>query len=503
LTGQADLAKSQPSLKTQAAAGVKWTGASTAGRTVLQFAQIAVLAHLLSPSDFGLMGMMLVVLGFAEAFADMGISNAIIHRQNATREQLSSLYWLNMLSGIVVFAAVWAAAPLIVSLFHERRLAGLVFWVALIFVITPVGQQFQILLQKELRFRTLAAVEVTATGVGVAVSIVAAFLGQGVLSLIWGQLANAATRSTLLAGIGWRAWPPALRFQRSDLKGYLSFGLYQMGERSITYFNQRLDQILIGSLLGASALGYYTLAFNLAILPVARINPVITRVAFPVFAKVQDDCDRLRRGYMKVLSVLSMTNFPLLVGLAVLAPVFVPVVFGGQWLPSVVLLQILCFVGLVRTQMNPIGSLLLARGRADLGFHWNAALLASQVIGVWAGARMGGVVGVAISLLALHSLYLGLSYVFLIKPVLGPCARDFLGSSWPAFWMSVVMGAFVLCLERAIRSLAVASGPALSIGIVFGSMIYLFLARIFRCDDLQEIWGLAFGRPQAAEAEGI
>ena len=136
-------------LKQQAVSGVKWSGVSVGVVTALQFVDLAVLARLLSPSDFGLMGMVMVVFGFAQAFADMGISNAIIHRQDVTKDQLSSLYWLNILSGVIVFCVVCASVPLIVGFFHEPRLNNLLYLTAIIFLITPFGQQFQILLQKE------------------------------------------------------------------------------------------------------------------------------------------------------------------------------------------------------------------------------------------------------------------------------------------------------------------------------------------------------------------
>ena len=487
MTGQADLARAQPSLKTQAAAGVKWTGASTAGRTVLQFAQIAVLAHLLSPSDFGLMGMMLVVLGFAEAFADMGISNAIIHRQNATREQLSSLYWLNMLSGIVVFAAVWAAAPLIVSLFHERRLAGLVFWVALIFVITPVGQQFQILLQKELRFRTLAAVEVTATGVGVAVSIVAAFLGQGVLSLIWGQLANAATRSTLLAGIGWRAWPPALRFQRSDLKGYLSFGLYQMGERSMNFLSANVDYLMIARFLGSGALGIYAIAYQLAVMPMTRINPILTRVAFPVLSKRQADNAALRYGYLKMTELLAITVLPILAGLAVAAPVLIPLVFGPSWNASIPLVRILSALGILKALGNPVGSVLLAKGRADIGFKWNLLVAAANTLAFWAAAPHG-VHMVAVSYVAASCVYF-----VLLRMILGAV----IGLEWAEYVASLSRpaaasgAAGVLMLGTHLLLAGTVGGPLLLAAMVaVGGIGLAWLSVRLERDFLIEMWGL-------------
>ena len=412
--------------------------------TALRFITLAVLAHLLSPSDFGLMGMIMVVIGFAQAFADMGISNAIIHRQDATKDQLSSLYWLNILAGIIVFFVVCASAPLVVGFYHEPRLYHPLYLTAVIFLITPFGQQFQILMQKELRFNELAKIEIAAPIVNSAVAIVLAFSGFGVYSLIWGQLAGTTTKVLMLLRTGLRNWRPGFHFSRRDLRGYLSFGLFQMGERSINYLNSNLDYLLIGSMLGAKSLGYYTLAYNLIIRPSSLINPVITKVAFPVFSRMQNDTAKLKRGYLKVLQLLSTVNFPIMAGLAVVAPIAVPVIFGEKWLPSIILIQILAIVGLLRSTGSPVGSLMLAKGRADLGFKWNLALTVTQIPGLYVGAKLGGTVGVAIAFAILMCIYSVFNYIILIRTMLGPCLHEYITSMWPSLWMSAAMAVAVL-----------------------------------------------------------
>ena len=433
-------------LKQKAVSGVKWSGVSMGVVTTLQFLTLAILARLLSPSDFGLMGMIMVVLGFARLFADMGISNAIIYRQDVAKGELSSLYWLNILAGIAVFLIICISTPLVVAFYHEPRLNNLMYLAALVFLITPFGQQFQILLQKELRFNQLARIEMIVSFANATVAISLAFCGAGVFSLIWGQLAGTSLRVLLLCYRGWKHWRPYWHFSRRDLKRYISFGLYQMGEKAVNYFNTNLDYLLIGSILGAKPLGYYALAYNLVLRPSSLINPIITKVAFPVFSKVQNDTNKLKGGYLKVLQFLSSVNFPMMAGLAVVAPVAVPTIFGDQWLPSVILIQILTIVGLLRSAGNPIGSLLLAKGRADLGFKWNVAVMITQIPGLYLGAKFGGTVGVAIAFAILMGIYTILEYPILIRTLLGPCLYEYVSSMWPSLWMSAVMGGAVLCI---------------------------------------------------------
>ena len=460
-------------LKQQAVSGVKWSGASMGAVTTLQLVTLAVLARLLSPVDFGLMGMIMVVIGFAQVFADMGISNAIIHRRDTTRDQLSSLYWLNILAGVIVFFVVCASMPLVVGFYDEPRLAGLLYLTAVIFLITPLGQQFQILLQKNLKFDELAKIEIATAAINSAVAISLAFAGFGVYSLVWGQLAATTTRVALLCSVGWRQWRPSLHFAKQDLKGYISFGLYQMGERAINYLNSNLDYLLIGSMLGAGPLGYYTLAYNLIIRPSTMINPVITKVAFPVFSLIQNEADSLRRGYLKVVQIISTVNFPLMVGLAVVAPLAVPVIFGEQWLPSVILVQILAIVGLLRSKGNPVGALLLAKGRADLGFKWNLLLTLTQIPALYVGVRTGGTTGVAIAFAMVMIVASIFSYLLLIRPLLGRCLREYILSMWPALWMSVVMGMAVYAVDRLLTG--VSEPASLITQILFGGLVYLGL----------------------------
>jgi O-antigen/teichoic acid export membrane protein len=334
------------SLKAEAFSGAKWTTASSLTVAAIQFLQLIVLARLLAPSDFGLMAMVMAVLGFAQIFTDAGISSAIIHRQENSQNQLSSLYWLNVFAGSAVFVLTVLATPIVVFFFHEPRLEILLPCMAVLFLITPFGQQFQLLLQKELKFRTIALVETAAALAGSTIAITAAAGGLGVYSLALGQLGIALLTTIAVTVIGWRDWRPLVRFRVVDIQPYLSFGLYQLGDRGVNFLVARTDQIIIGAILGAEALGIYNLAWNLAIMPVTRINPILTRIAFPVFARVQQESERLKRGYLMLIWLLATSNAPILAGAAAVASTLVPFAFGPQWVAAVPILQVLAFVGL-------------------------------------------------------------------------------------------------------------------------------------------------------------
>ncbi|ABQ26153.1 MOP flippase family protein [Geotalea uraniireducens] len=461
------------SVKEFAVSGVKWTTMSTVLMSAMEFITLTILARLLTPVDFGLMAMTMVVLGFAAGYADMGLSAVIVQRQDVSRSQLSSLYWLNLIVGTVIFVLIWAVSPLAVAFFHEPLLYWLMPVSALSFVIMSIGQQFSYLLEKDLRFDLLAKQEICACFSGNIVAIVCAFCGHGVWSLVWGHLAKAGMITVLLVWSGWSQWAPMFHFKWRDLSGYLSFGLYQMGERSIFNFNSRIDQILIGKLLGAQELGYYNFAVNQILLPLYRINPLLSRIIFPVFARLQHDIPDLRQSYLKLMKLLSALNAPLLFGLGAMAPLLIPLTFGVQWTPAVLLVQILVFSSFIRSTVEPIGSILLAKGRADISFRWNLAQAFITTPLIFIGAKLYGTLGVAVALVLLTISYAMANYIFLVRPFIGPCGKPYAFSILKVTALAVIMASIVLLM-----SLAGGHSVIWLIGeACVGMLIYLLLLR--------------------------
>jgi O-antigen/teichoic acid export membrane protein len=362
------------SLKNKALRGVKWSTASTIIVTLLQLAQLSVLARLLVSSDFGLMSIVMVVIGFTQAFLDMGISNAIIHKQTITHDQLSTLYWVNVITGGVFFLFIALISPFVASFYQQPELAALVILAGTTLLIQSFGQQYMVLFQKELRFTEIAIISITTKLVSFIVSVWYAYHGHGVYAMVYGAIAAAMTQTALFVAIGLKQHRPAFTFKWHTINEFLSFGYYQMGERSLNYINSQIDTILIGKLLGIETVGVYNVAKQLIMRPAQIINPIITKVSFPLMAKVQNQTGTLRRTYLKTINYLSSVNFPVYAGMIVLAPDIVLLLFGQKWMSAIPIVQILSLYGAVRSTGNPIGSLLLAKGRARLGFIWNLGL---------------------------------------------------------------------------------------------------------------------------------
>ena len=480
-------------LRGQAVRGARWSGGSTLGTTLIQLAQLGVLARFLTPSDFGLMGMTLVVLALTQGFADAGVSMAIIHRQRISRRQLSSLFWLNLFCALALYLVVVAATPLIVRVFSEPKLGPLVPYAALVLVTTAVGMQFQVLFQKELAFHLLARVALLAALSGAATAVGLAVGGAGVWALVWGSLVQTSVSSVLLLAWGWRRWRPGLHFAPADLRGFAGFGLYQMAERGINQFNARVDQLVLGTLLGAQALGYYSFAFNLVMQPSSRLAQVVTQVSFPVFARVQGDRDRLREGYLQVVRLLTTVSAPLLLGLAAVAPLAIPTVFGPQWRPAVRVVQLLCVYALLRATGSPVGSLLLAKGRADRAFHWNLGLLLLVGPTVYLGFRAGGVLGVAGALVGLQAVLGFAAYFLLVRPLTGACGQRYADAIATPLALAAAMAAAVALVGYPQGWLG--GGAALALQVLTGVGVYLALLRGLDREALRAVRMMVGARP--------
>lgn len=476
---------------------MRWTAVTTVATVVLGVLQVAVLARLLDPADFGLMTMVTTIVGFAYIWADLGLSNAVVYRQDATRDQLSTMYWANLGAGVIVFLVAIALTPLVSAFYNEPRVRGPYLWACLGFLIIPFGQQFQMLLQKEMRFRRMGAIEVLAGLVGLFVSVGTALHGSGVYALVWGQLAAFSSRSALLVVTGWRLWRPGLHVAWADLRGIIGFGLYQMGERSIYYVTANADYLLIGRYLGADDLGIYTIAYTLVVQPLLRMRTVLTRVAFPVFARRQNDPGALRRGFCEMIELVGVATFPLYLGLAALAPLAVPVIFGWEWTASVVLVQAMVIMGMAKTLSNPANSIFLARGRADVSFWENVAAAVVTIVALRL-LVMEGTLAVAWAQSAVNIVFFVVEF-YLLRYVIGLGWGEYLRRLGRPLATSVAMGVIVWATYMAVRGSFAHGLPLLLVLVAEGVAAYALLWMTIDRSYMRRTIRLMTGRAEATK----
>jgi len=378
--------------KDDVVSGIKWTSVSTFGRRILALLANIVLARLLSPADFGLVAMAAVVLGFIDIFKDLGTGAALIQRKQVSEGLFSSIFWFNVGFGVLATALTIACAPLIAAFYKEPRVTPILIGMSVSFLLSALTIVHNGLLQRHMKFVTLAKIEVASAVISYAVGIGAALLGHGVWSLVYQVVTNSAVFLILI----WYAsdWRPRFMFIWSEVRSVMNYSLNLTGYNVFYYFAQNVDNFLIGRFLGTEALGLYDLAYRLMTFPMQAISAVFGKVMLPFYAKAQEDLPRFRQAFMRSAEAISFITFPLMLGLLAVREPFVLTVFGSQWAPVITLLALFAPLSAIRSIVTTTGSIFMAMGRADLQLRWgvfsNLFVIAGLVIGLqW------GIVGVA------------------------------------------------------------------------------------------------------------
>ncbi len=422
--------------------GGKWVTIATVISTVFQFVQLAVLARLLSPGDFGVVSISTLIINFFGIFATLGFSNSIIYKQESDRAVLSSLYTLSLLLGVVLSGLVFLGAPLLSSFYHEARLTEVVRLSSVYFLIVGAGQIYLFLLQKDLRFRETAQIDIASAVIGSSLTIGLAVAGFQEKSLIIGMLVTQTSKTLLQIIVGWSLFRPALRLKFDTIREHLQFGLFNLADGLVGFFQSNADNIMVGHLLGVEMLGYYTVASQLAVFPIVKLNPIILQVAFPILAKMKDNLADLRRSYVRILDVISYCNFPLLAGLFITADGVVPLAYGPGWEPAIALIRIFVFVSLCSCLAHPLFILAYTKGKPNLMLYLNIATMMVKIPLVFLLARWG-VTGIAMAFVIATALNL-IADMTIAQHLVGRFLPEFLRNlALPILFCALMVGAVV------------------------------------------------------------
>ena len=416
----------------RALGGFGWNAVAVAGTLVLQLAVLAVLARLLDPYDFGVVGAALVVVGFSEIFSKLGLGPAIVQVPTLTKQFEHTAFGLALLLGITTGIVVFVSAPWIAAFFRMEELTNIVRVLAIGFPISALGILPEALLLREMAFRSKALITLLSVGLGYgALGIGLGIAGAGVWALVAAHLGKMTLRMIL----SWFVRRPTvgIRSTVSELKRILRFGsgmaLAQVGN----YSAGKGDDLVVGRWLGAAALGYYGRAYEFMMAPVNFIGQAASNTLFPMLASIQDDAPRLRRVFRRSLSVIAIVTLPLSVLIALLAPEFVNILLGPNWSETVLPLQILAIALLFRTSYKISDSLAQAKG-AVFRRAWRQWVYAGAVL---LGAGIGqswGVAGVAAGVGIAVALNFGLMLTLSLQLIDG-CWRDILIAHRPGLWL--------------------------------------------------------------------
>jgi lipopolysaccharide exporter len=453
--------------------GVAWQGLSFALGKLLVLAATVILARILGPEEFGLVSLALVFVGIVEVMADFGVSQALIYRRNDPRSTDAALAF-TVVSGFLLAGATAVAAPHIARALGDPLITDFLRILALSFVLASFGIVPDVLLRRDLLFRRRLAVQLSSNATRGMVAVVLALLGAGAWSLVYGQLAAMAVMSV----VAWTRvrYRPDLRWWRlrwADIRPLLAFGMPTAANGLLNTVILNIDYVIVSRALGATALGYYLLAFRLPEMLIMSMFQVLSGVVFPVFSRARDDPERMRRGYLRMFRL--QTAYGVVVGcvLAAVAPYLVPVVFGPGWTASVFPLQALAIYAAFRSLGMGVVDVLKAVGRPTLALGLSVARLA-VLVPVLILVTEYGINGVAIAQIAVALLF-ALVMQLLGGRLLGIRPLKLVAASAPAVGAGITAGlcaAFAAALvpgDELIRLLAgLAAGAVGAAGVLLG-----------------------------------
>lgn len=454
-------------LKGRSVRGGAITVVSQACKFILQTGSTIVLARLLTPADFGLIAMVTAITNFALMFRDLGLSTATIQKADINHDQISTLFWVNAALGVSVAAVVFALAPAVAWFYDEPRLTPVTMALATTFIFGGLTVQHQAMLQRHMRFFSIGLVEIIAMAVSVVVAVIAALLGTGYWSLVIMHITLAVATA-----IGkWIAFPwlPGKPKKGIGLKEMLGFGGNITGFNVVNYFARNADNILIGKFIGASALGFYSKAYALLMLPITQLRSPINAVATPALSRLQTEPIRFRNYYVKIISLIAFVSMPLMVYMAIYAEDLIKLILGSQWLPAASIFRVLAIAAFIQPVASTRGLILISLGQGRRYLIWGFANALVTVLSFIIGIRWGAVgVASAYAIANYVILFPSLWYVFKNSPI---SISNFLQANIRPVIASGIMGLTVLWSYRVLPINTV----ALTLVCGFGLSVFLYI----------------------------
>lgn len=352
------------SLKQKTITGLLWSFIDSFANQGVQFVVGIILARILSPREFGLIGILTIFIAISQSFIDSGFSSALIRKKKCTQTDYSTIFYFNLGIGILFYFILFFAAGAISSFFKEPQLEMLLKVLGLGLILNALGIIQRTILTKNINFKLQTKVSLVASIGSGGTAIAMALLDYGVWSLVALTLTRFGLTSLFLWI--WAKWKPLLVFSKKSFKELFAFGskLLVSGLIDTTYRN--IYYLIIGKYFSAVELGYYTRADQFRALPSQNLTGIISRVSYPVLASIQDDIPKLKAAYKKIIRSTMFVTFILMLGMAAVAKPMVLTLIGDKWLPAVIYLQMLCFVGIFYPLHALNLNMLQVQGRSDL-----------------------------------------------------------------------------------------------------------------------------------------
>lgn len=466
-------------LRSKALKGVLWSGIDKAGVKAMSFIVSIVIARILSPSDYGIIGMIVVFIAIANIFIDSGMSQALVQRKNRTQADMSTAFYFNIAVAVICYSVLFLTAPIISRFYQVQLLTPVLRILGLNIIISSFATVQRANLQAHLDFRTIAFVNLAGVLVSGCVGIYMARTGYGVWALVGQQMSSTGVATFVYWMFG--KWHPKTGFSKDSFKALWKFGSKLLATGLVSTILREIYSVAIGKVYRSSELGYYTRAVQTSDMVAITTNDIINAVTFPILSSLQDNREKMVEVYSRMLGMTAFFIFPIMTGLAVVANPFISVLLTDKWLPVVPLLQWLCFARM----FTPISALnmniLNAVGRSDLFMKLDFSKMPLIVLTMFITIPLGVkaiVIGSFVSTFICYFInaYLpGKLFNFGVKAQFKIFWRIVLATSFMALAVWLTMGVIEVAILKLI------------IGIIIGIISYVASGYILKIKELSEI----------------
>lgn len=475
--------KTTKTLKKDITSGLFWNIIETTSLHGLKLLVSILLARLLDPSQFGIIGLLSLLMAISQAILDSGLGAALIQKKNATHEDFCSIFYFNIFTGSVLFGALCLAAPLIARFFDQPELIKLTCFMSLNFFFNGFGMVHSSMLLKKMRFKSLFKINFLAAVLSGIIAIILAYSGFGVWSI-----AFQSVLSTLFINIFlwiFNSWRPTLTFSINSVKTMYSFGSKLLASDILSKAFENLYQTLIGKFYTVADVGFYANARSLINALLNITNGSLSRVLFPSFSPLQNEEQKLKRGYQKTISYASFLHFPMMIGLWAIVDNLIPFLFTEKWLGSIPILKLFCLINLLYPLDMLNLNVLKVKGRTDLFLRITVIKKIFFILTIILTVRYG-----VMALLYGQLVDAAISFFingYYTKELISYSTLDQLREVFPSLLLSVAMGlgmTFVRYIP--IDSLLLTLLLQIFIGIGF----YLALSLVFNASLVREVRNL-------------
>lgn len=415
------------SIKQQALSGIKWNSVAKITTDLLSVVQLMIVARYIDKTDFGTMSIIHVVLGMVGMFTDLGMYAAMMHKQNITNDQYNSIYWFNWILNASIFVLVCLAAYPIALFYNDVNLTHLICLAALGILLAPFGKIFHTIKQKNLEFSFISKIGIIGNALVFLTTVLFCLLGFGIYALILPVLIRGVFTAIVFSIAGRKQFKVQFHFNMAEIKDFFKIGIYDTGAQLMDYISYKIDVILVGRFLGLEVLGLYNMGKELALKVMKMISPIINSVATPILSKLQNEPDKIKFNYSRILSFVGFINIPILIALSIFSEEVVNIFFSEKYANAATFVRILAFWGIFASIGNPAGNLVVAKGRTDISFKWTIIRFICAPITIYI-ASFFEVEAIAYSQVILQLVFFLIYWYMMIRPLSGLNLFEYVGS---------------------------------------------------------------------------